>query len=98
LLISAPSTQELEPPANPERFNKDGKKWVEDPHWNTVTLFGKVAERVSKMTKGDLVHVRGRLRDNRYEKDGQTHFTTDRIADTIARLAKVGEGNDDQEG
>jgi single-strand DNA-binding protein len=79
-------------------YYNDDKDYVKDPHWNQVTLFGKVAERTSKMTKGDMVHVRGRVRQNSFEKDGQTKFGVDLIADGIARLAKAGEGNDDHEG
>lgn len=76
---------------------KDGEEWVDDTHWNNVTLFSKVAARVGKMTTGDLVHVRGRVRQNRYDKDGQTQFNVDLIADSIARLAKVGEDSDDHQ-
>jgi single-strand DNA-binding protein len=74
---------------------KDGNDWVDDKHWNNVTFFGKIAERLAKFTKGDLVHVRGRVRQNRYEKDGQMQFNVDLIADSIARLAKVGEGTEE---
>jgi single-strand DNA-binding protein len=76
---------------------KVDEEWEDDTHWNNVTLFGKVAKRLGKMTKGDLVHVRGRVRQNRFEKDGETQFTVDLIADEIARLAKVGEGSEDDQ-
>ena len=72
-------------------------EWVDDTHWNNVTLFGKVAARVGKMTKGDLVHIQGRVRQNRFEKNGKEQFTVDLIADGIARLAKVGEGSDEHQ-
>jgi single-strand DNA-binding protein len=52
-------------------FKDDKGQWKDDAHWNEVTIFTKaiqtyVSEHVSK---GDLVHVRGRLRQNSFERD-----------------------------
>lgn len=49
-----------------------------------VTAFGKTAENIAKfMAKGRLLCVQGRLQTGSYEKDGQTVFTTDVIAERV---------------
>lgn len=69
---------------------KVGDEWEDDTHWNRVTLFGKNIARAEKMGKGDLVHATGRVRQTRYERDGQTVYGTDLIVDRIAVVAKNG--------
>jgi single-strand DNA-binding protein len=71
-------------------FKDDKGQWKEDAHWNEVTIFTKsvqsyVSEHVSK---GDLVHVRGRLRQNSFERDGHRIYTVDLIAQEFGRLAQ----------
>jgi integrase len=39
-------------------------------------------------SKGDLVHITGRVRQNSYEANGTTHYRVDLIAEGIAILAK----------
>lgn len=48
---------------------KVGDTWEDDTHWNRVTLFGKHIERAAKMAVGDLVNVRGTVRQTRYDAD-----------------------------
>ena len=62
----------------------------DDAHWNEVTIFTKsIQSYVSEHTsKGDLVHVRGRLRQNSFERDGQRIYTVDLIAQEFGRLAQ----------
>ena len=50
---------------------KDGDDWKTDAHWNSVTLFDKLAKRLTA-SKGDLVHITGRVRQNQYEAGGST--------------------------
>jgi hypothetical protein len=74
-------------------FKDDKGQWKDDAHWNEVTIFTKsiqsyVSEHVSK---GDLVHVRGRLRQNSFERDGQRIYTVDLIALELGRLAQTSE-------
>lgn len=67
----------------------DKGEWTDDTYWNRVSIFGEKTRSyvTEKVQKGDLVHIRGRLRDSSYEKDGQTIFTTDRVVDDFAVLA-----------
>lgn len=73
----------------------DGK-WQDDTHWNRVTFFGKPKERADKLASGDLIHVTGRVRQNRYEKDGAMQYGVDLVADGVATLIKT-ERDDDEE-
>lgn len=75
---------------------KDGDDWKTDPHWNSVTLFDKLAKRLTA-SKGDLVHITGRVRQNQYEAGGSTHYDVDLIADGIAILARKDGGPADDE-
>lgn len=72
-------------------------EWQQDTHWNRVTVFSKLAERVQKAGKGDLVHITGRVRQNSFERDGETSFTVDLIADDFSILANA-KGNSSEEG
>ncbi len=71
-------------------FKDKGGEWKDDQHWNEVTIFTKsTQDYVSEhVTKGDLVHVRGRVRQNSYERDGQRIYTVDLIALEFGRLAQ----------
>jgi single-strand DNA-binding protein len=68
---------------------RDGDEWKTDAHWNRVTLFGKVRDRLAKADTGDLVRVTGRVRQSNYEAEGQTRYTVDLLADGFAILAKA---------
>lgn len=77
----------------------DGDEWKSDPHWNRVTLFGKVRDRLAKADKGNLVRITGRVRRSRYVADGATRYTVDMVADGFAIFAKVnGKPADDEAG
>jgi len=48
-------------------------------------LVKNIAEHI---TKGDLVHVRGRLRQSSYERNGSRVYTVDLVASSFSRLAQ----------
>lgn len=78
---------------------RDGDEWKTDTHWNRITLFGKLRDRLAKADTGDLVRVTGRVRQSSYEADGQTRYTVDLLADGIAILAKAnGKPTDEERG
>jgi single-strand DNA-binding protein len=68
---------------------REGDERKTDPHWNRVTLFGKLRDRFTKAEKGDLVRITGRVRQTSYEADGAARYGVDMIADGFAVLAKV---------
>ena len=52
---------------------KDGEKWVEEADFFDVTLWGKSGESLNQyLVKGKQVAVVGRLKQDRWEKDGKT--------------------------
>jgi single-strand DNA-binding protein len=50
----------------------------EKTEWHRIVAFGKPAEILEKyLSKGSQVYIEGRLQTRNYEKDGQTHYTTE---------------------
>ncbi len=76
---------------------RDGDDWKTDTHWNRITLFGKLRDRLAKADTGDLVRVTGRVRQSSYEAEGQTRYSVDLLADGIAILAKANDKATDEE-
>lgn len=55
--------------------------------WHRITFFGKLAEISAEyLRKGSQVYVEGRLQTSSYEKEGQTHYSTDVIANEMQML------------
>ena len=73
---------------------QENGEWVTDTFWNEVTLFGKLIERSAKAEVGDLVHIAGRMRDSSYDTPEGKRYTTERIVDGFAVLAKASEERD----
>lgn len=49
----------------------------ERTEWHNIVVFGKQAETCEKyLSKGKEVYIEGRLQTDKYEKEGQTHYTT----------------------
>lgn len=64
----------------------------ERTEWHRVVFFGKLAEIAAQyLTKGSQVYVEGKLRTNKYEKEGQTHYSTEIVADQMQMLGGKGE-------
>lgn len=63
------------------RFKRDGQPTAD---FLNFVAFGKQGEFVEKyLDKGTKVAVVSHVQTGSYEKDGQTHFTTDFVVDTI---------------
>jgi single-stranded DNA-binding protein len=70
---------------------KVGEDWSDDTYWNRVTVFNEsyrkyIAEHVKI---GDLVRAVGKMRDVKFEVNGQTRFATDRRVDEFGLLARA---------
>jgi single-stranded DNA-binding protein len=67
----------------------DGGELKPNTYWNEITLFGEreIEWVKGNVNTGDLVHVRGTLRQTKYEKDGQTVYGTTLAAEAFDRLA-----------
>jgi single-strand DNA-binding protein len=71
-----------------ERYKNQSGEWVEDVVFVDVTLWGRTAEIASEyLGKGSPVLIEGRLKLDRWEKDGQKHS---RLRVTGERMQMVG--------
>lgn len=62
----------------------------EQTEWHRIVVFGKQAENCEKyLSKGRQVYVEGKLKTSSYEKDGQTHYSTDIVANTVQFLGDI---------
>lgn len=66
--------------------DKDGN-WVAHTTWHRVVGFGPRATAMrDKLAKGSRVLVEGRMEYGSYEKEGQTIYTAEVIADRVLPL------------
>ena len=74
-------------------------EWKKETEWFRVVLFREQAERAAEwLRKGTKVFIEGRIQTRQYEKDGQTHYMTELIAERFANLdprQRDDEGGDD---
>ncbi|MBL9101738.1 MAG: single-stranded DNA-binding protein [Myxococcales bacterium] len=79
--------------ATSRRYMNKNNEAVDETEWHRVTVWGKQAEHCNNyLTKGRQVYVEGRLRTSSYDKDGQKHYSTEIVADTVQFIGGRGEG------
>jgi single-strand DNA-binding protein len=63
-------------------------EWKEETEWFRVVAWAALAERTAEyLRKGRKVYVEGRLQTRTWEgQDGQKHYTTELIANTVTGL------------
>lgn len=62
--------------------------------WHNVVTFGKRAEVCEKyLSKGRQVYVEGRIEYSKSEKDGETKYFTNIVADNVEFLGDSGQGS-----
>lgn len=62
-------------------------EWKKETEWFRVVLFREQAERSAEwLRKGTKVYIEGRIQTRSYEKDGQTHYMTELVAERFANL------------
>jgi single-strand DNA-binding protein len=71
---------------NERRSSGDHTEWVR------VEAYGKIVDALSWLKKGTHVCVVGKLRERKYEKDGQEKSITSIYADNIQVLSPKGDG------
>ncbi len=63
--------------------NEDGS-YKDLPTFHNIVCWSKTAERVAKnIAKGKKVYVEGRIENRSYEKDGQTRYVSEVVADNV---------------
>ncbi|WP_035235227.1 single-stranded DNA-binding protein [Desulfobacter vibrioformis] len=59
----------------------------EKTEWHRIVVFGKQAETCEKyLSKGRQVYIEGRLQTRPWEKEGQTHYTTEIVVSNFMFL------------
>lgn len=79
--------------ATSRRYTNKNNEQVEETEWHRVSVWGKHAENCNNfLVKGRQVYVEGRLRTSSYDKDGQKHYTTEIVAETVQFIGGRGDG------
>jgi single-strand DNA-binding protein len=64
--------------ASEKWFDKNTGQQQERTEWIRCVSFGKPAETLAKfVSKGSQIYVEGRLQTSKYDKEGQTHYSTE---------------------
>ena len=72
---------------------KRGDQWVDETTFVDITLWGRTAEIANEyLSKGSPVLIEGRLKLDRWEKDGQKHSKLKVVGDKLQMLGGKGEG------
>src|SRR3954454_11955311 len=64
--------------------------WKEETEWHNVVLW-RSENLANYLLKGKQVYVEGRISNRKYEKDGETKYFTEIIADDVILLGGRGE-------
>jgi single-strand DNA-binding protein len=71
--------------------DKQSGEKVEHTEWHRVVMFRRLAEIAGEyLRKGSQVYIEGKLKTRKYEKDGQTHYTTEIEAREMQMLGSRG--------
>jgi single-strand DNA-binding protein len=58
--------------------DKQSGEKVDHTEWHRVVMFRRLAEIAGEyLRKGSQVYIEGKLKTRKWEKDGQTHYTTE---------------------
>lgn len=69
----------------------------ERTEWVRVTIWGRRAEALAKiLQKGDAIFVEGRLQTSKYEKDNETRYSTEVVANNIVLPGNRNRGGQQQ--
>ena len=69
---------------------KESGNWNDNTHWNTVTAFDALAARIEKTHQvGDLVNVKGRLKNDDFERAAEKVYTVSLIVGEFNMLMKA---------
>jgi len=72
------------------RDRNSGEK-KEITEWHNIVVWRGLADVASKyLHKGDLVYIEGKIRSRSYEKEGQTKYITEIVADNMTMLGSKG--------
>ena len=71
---------------------KVGDSWESVTEWHKVVAFGRTAENVAKYcSKGSQVYIEGRIQTRKWEKDGETKYATEVVANEVKFVGSKGD-------
>lgn len=71
--------------------DKSGQR-VDKTEWHTISVWNALAKNVEQyVKKGMQLYVEGRLRTSSYEKNGETRYSTEIVANEIKFLGRKGD-------
>jgi single-strand DNA-binding protein len=98
-LPSGQAVADLSLAVNSRYHPKDGGEVKDDVDYFQVTVWGKSAENaVEYLAKGSKVLIQGKLKQERWEKDGQKHSRVKIMAQTVEYLSKKKDANGEDQG
>jgi len=72
--------------ATSETYTKDGQK-VTNTEWHNIVIWRGLAKVVEKyVKKGSKLYIEGKITNRQYEKDGQTKYFTEIVANNMQML------------
>lgn len=73
---------------------KSGQK-QEHTEWHRVSFFGKLAEIAAEyLKKGSPCYIEGRIQTRKWDKDGETRYSTEIVADRLQLLGGKKDADD----
>ena len=77
--------------------NKEGKK-QEATEWHNIEVWGPLANVVENwVNKGDLLFISGKIKTDKYEKDGQDRYITKVVGRELIMLGSKGDNSPKKE-
>jgi single-strand DNA-binding protein len=71
----------------------NGTQVPERTEWHNLVAWRGLAEVCEKyVRKGDLLHIEGKITNRSWEKDGQTHYITEIVAEVVELFPKNQQG------
>ncbi len=81
-----------------EKYKDKQGQQKEVTEWVNVVFFGKLADIVGQyLKKGSQVYIEGKLKTEKYEKDGQTRYSTKVIGESMKMLGGKTESKQKEE-
>lgn len=78
---------------------QDGTQVPDRTEWHNIVAWRGLAEVVEKYVhKGDLLHIEGKITNRSWDKDGQTHYITEIVAEVVELFPKSQNGAQDAPG
>jgi single-strand DNA-binding protein len=72
---------------------QDGTQVPDRTEWHNIVAWRGLAEVCEKyVRKGDLLHIEGKITNRSWEKDGQTHYITEIVAEVVELFPKNQQG------